>query len=109
MRKIFLCTLVTLTLSGCLEKSEENLQPPPKLVAVPYKVIVPDFAMQNSGSSASITIKATQCLPLYYDKPLLRINCYLDGDWVRKNDGWEYKGKNVVFAGLVKAYYRESH
>jgi hypothetical protein len=109
MRNIFLCIFVTLTLSGCLEKSAENVKPPPKPVAVPYKVILPDFATQDSGSSAAITIKATQCRPLYYDKPLLRIDCYLDGDWVRKNDTWEYKGKNVVFAGLVKAYYRENH
>ncbi len=109
MRKIFIYLFAILTISGCLEQSEENLKPPPKPVAVPYKVIVPDFATQSSTSAAAITIKATQCRPLYYDKQLIRIDCYLDGDWVRKNDDWEYIGKNVVFAGLVKAYYRESH
>lgn len=35
MRKIFLCVFATLILSGCIEKSEENLKPPPKPVAVP--------------------------------------------------------------------------
>jgi hypothetical protein len=35
MRKIFLYAFATFILSGCIEKSEENLKAPPKPVAVP--------------------------------------------------------------------------
>ncbi len=106
MKKSFLCVMIALTFLGCVDKKEENLKPPEKPAVVGYNMIVPNSASTASNAGSTIAIKATQCLPLYYDKQLIRVNCFLDGDWIRKDDDWEYKGKNVIFAGLVKAYYR---
>jgi len=104
MRNIFLCILATVLLSGCLEKEQEkNLTSSPKPKLASYNNIVPD---STENSSTTITIKATQCRSLYYDKLLLGIESYFDGDWIRKNKEWKYVGKDVIFVGLVKAYYR---
>ncbi|MCK4841392.1 MAG: hypothetical protein KAT04_05860 [Methylococcales bacterium] len=57
-------------------------------------------------SYAALEIKATQCRPLSYGKQLIRVNCYKSGDWVWVNGDWAYKGKELIFDGVVKAYYQ---
>ena len=107
MSNFLLCTLVLLTLVGCLEeKKKENIVPPPKPKPVSYNIIIPNRTNDDSSSATVVTIKATHCRSRYYDKPLLRIECYFDGEWISKDNEWEYKGKDVVFTGLVKAFYR---
>ncbi len=105
MNKALLWTFAAFSLTGCLEKKEEeNMTPPAKLSPVTYKLIIAENV--DNVPAPVVTVKATQCSPLYYDKKLIRVNCFFDGEWVRKDDEWKYKGNNIVFAGLVKAYYR---
>lgn len=106
MRIILPLLIATLALVGCNEDKEEKRTPPPQPELVNYHIIIPYSTPDNSGATSALTIKATQCRPLYYDEQLIRVNCFRSGDWIWREGDWQYKGKDLVFDGVVKAYYQ---
>ncbi len=106
MRNLIFSLSTVLILAGCVQESEENLTPPEQPDLVTYNLIIPYSPSNDPDKTSLVTIKARKCRPLYYDQRLIRVNCFKEGDWVWKQGNWKYVGTNLMFDGVVKAYYQ---
>lgn len=106
MRTLLAACIATVSLTGCNEEKKEERTPPPQRERVNYRIIIPYATDDNTTGASALSIKATQCKPLYYDEQMIRINCFRSGDWVWSDGDWEYQGRDLLFDGVVKAYYQ---
>lgn len=106
MLNLIIVLTAVLMIAGCAQENEETLTPPEQPDLVTYNLIIPYSPGSETDKTSLVKIKARLCRPLYYDQRLIRVNCFKQGDWVWKQGNWKYVGANLVFDGVVKAYYQ---
>ena len=101
---VLFVTVFLFTGTEAIATDDKPASPPiPELVTYHFVIAHMDV---NDDPKTTVAVKARECKPLYYDKRLIRVNCFKDGEHVWKNGGWMFKGENIVFDGVVKAYYQ---